>query len=596
MNTGLNDGIKPELGIMKTEPDVNSGLKSELITQLKTENNQEFTEITDTPLKIPSKIYNKLFPHQKSGIPWLHNTLHNGPYQGGILADDMGCGKSALVATYLLSLFTTANSENPRNSHNPQNIQNPQHTPTHPNPPKILIVAPNSITDNWRIELGNWAPGVQVYDCSSRVNTNTRLNNILNCFAFGGICITNYENVAGRTKFNPETGDNYLQYKWLSKDHATTLQKHIIREQNANPGRESSPTEITRVLPGTNEQSSFGLDLQKGLEWDYLILDEAHQIRNVNNRSNRVKQVNATYRLAMTGTPIQNRMSDYFNILDWVTHSRMFSTKKEFEENYGKPIETAREKGEKSNREFQRAVQKGQKAAERLKELVDPIKLQRSKFELKLMNGVKKTDIVVHCFTSDYQQELYKRVLNDENLQDIIDEGTKRCMLTYLTHLKAICDSPVLSKIAYKDEKDNNNNTNTVKNVLKREFFGSPSFDSPSPAKSGKSENSTDIYTDLPSTTDSSTASHTASCTVSCTSSTTSNTLKIADSGKLEFITNLLKLQTQEEVINNLRSKTLIFSRSKKILSIIQKYLEEELGYQKDRDFMRLDGDVQEWV
>ena len=64
----------------------------------------------------------------------------------------------------------------------------------------------------------------------------------------------------------------------------------------------------------------------------------------------------------MTGTPIQNRMMDYYSILDWVTHRNMFPFgKKDFEEKYSKPIEAAREKGEKTSKQFQASIKKSYK-------------------------------------------------------------------------------------------------------------------------------------------------------------------------------------------------------------------------------------------
>ena len=453
-------------------------------TETNTENATKTHTITDS---IPKEIYNKLFPHQKSGIPWLYNTVHKGRYKGGILADDMGCGKSALVSAYLLGLFKSSKQMR-----------------------KVLIVSPNSICDNWRIELRTWAPGVTVYDCTSKIAPQQRLTHISKCFEDGGICVTNYENVAGT---------HFLDYMYKSG----------------------------KIADVKNEENTF--NSEDNLVWDYLILDEAHQIRNVNQRSKRVKKLSATHRLAMTGTPIQNRMMDYYNVLDWVTHSNMFSTKKEFIDKYGKPIEAAREKGEKSDRKYQSDIRKGRKAAIKLKSLVEPIKLQRSKFELNLMKDVKKTDVVVHCYMSAYQQELYNKVLSDETLGNILDEGSKKCMLTYLTHLKSICDSPMLSKLAYQ-------------------------IDDCSSPKAMKTENLENISTSI-------------------VNQSNNYKSRINDSGKLEFITHLLRLQDQENQQNpSAASKTLIFSRSKKILSIIQEYLEMELGFTKNTNFMRLDGDV----
>lgn len=69
---------------------------------------------------------------------------------------------------------------------------------------------------------------------------------------------------------------------------------------------------------------SFGLlakdvEIIQQYQWDYCVLDEAHVISNPNTKiAHAIKSIAASYRVALTGTPIQNRLSDVWSIFDFL--------------------------------------------------------------------------------------------------------------------------------------------------------------------------------------------------------------------------------------------------------------------------------------
>ena len=83
---------------------------------------------------LSSKIYERIFEHQKKGVIWLYNLYKS--KRGGILGDDMGLGKTVQVATLCKGLF------------------NSEHVS------RVLIVVPATIKMYWQAELSKWCPNV----------------------------------------------------------------------------------------------------------------------------------------------------------------------------------------------------------------------------------------------------------------------------------------------------------------------------------------------------------------------------------------------------------------------------------------------------
>eukprot|EP00957_Ditylum_brightwellii_P106723 8141980-Ditylum_brightwellii.AAC.1 len=63
------------------------------------------------PVRIPSDLYHRLYPHQRVGVRWIAS-LHNAPITGGILGDDMGMGKTYQTLTYLGGLMKSKTIRN----------------------------------------------------------------------------------------------------------------------------------------------------------------------------------------------------------------------------------------------------------------------------------------------------------------------------------------------------------------------------------------------------------------------------------------------------------------------------------------------------
>ena len=173
-------------------------------------------------------------------------------------------------------------------------------------------------------------------------------------------------------------------------------------------------------------------DLSK-IKWNGIILDEAQSIKNpYTKQAQSIRKIskNAGYRIALTGTPIENRLSELWSIMEFLNSGYLRSFK-EFKENFSVPIERY----------------KNPDVSGRLKNLVKPFILRRVKTDKNVIRDLPdKIEAKTFCTLTVEQTTLYKAVV-DEMMQEIEkSDGMKRrgLVLSALTKLKQICNHPAL--------------------------------------------------------------------------------------------------------------------------------------------------------
>ena len=163
-------------------------------------------------------------------------------------------------------------------------------------------------------------------------------------------------------------------------------------------------------------------------DWWLAILDEAQAIKNPGTRQTRaVKTLRARARVALTGTPVENRLGDLWSIFDFLDPGLLGSSK-----------------------EFSAFVKKlAERRAEPfapLRRLVEPYVLRRLKTDRAIVADLPdKTEVKAFCLLSNVQAALYQQAVNELE-QAIVNErqGMKRrgLVLAYLMRFKQICNHP----------------------------------------------------------------------------------------------------------------------------------------------------------
>ncbi len=180
--------------------------------------------------------------------------------------------------------------------------------------------------------------------------------------------------------------------------------------------------------------TSYGLlrrdaNLLAGVDWDVVVLDEAQQIKNQAAQTARhARRLPARSRVALTGTPVENRLSELWSIMDF-TNPGLLGPFARFRERYAVPVERWHDPD----------------ATARLRQIVAPFMLRRLKTDPGVAADLPpKIESVVSCTLSREQATLYQAtvttLLDDEGLGEGIERRGR--ILKLLTALKQICNHP----------------------------------------------------------------------------------------------------------------------------------------------------------
>jgi non-specific serine/threonine protein kinase len=160
-------------------------------------------------------------------------------------------------------------------------------------------------------------------------------------------------------------------------------------------------------------------------QWRLAIIDEAQAIKNPAAKQTRqVKKLNAQSRIALTGTPVENRLSDLWSIFDF-THPGLLGTEKVFGD-------------------FSRRLARDEHFGP-LRTLVRPYILRRLKTDKQVIADLPdKTELKAWCHLSAVQAALYQRAVKElaAALEGAEGIGRKGVVLAFLMRFKQICNHP----------------------------------------------------------------------------------------------------------------------------------------------------------
>ena len=180
--------------------------------------------------------------------------------------------------------------------------------------------------------------------------------------------------------------------------------------------------------------SSYGLvhrDIKtlREIQWSGVVLDEAQNIKNPETKQAKAaRSLGADYRIALTGTPVENNVGDLWSIMEFLNPG-FLGSQSEFKRKFFVPIQAERDAS----------------AAERLKRVTGPFILRRLKTDRSIISDLpEKLETKVFCSLTKEQASLYASVLRetDEALESA--EGIQRrgLILSTLSKLKQVCNHP----------------------------------------------------------------------------------------------------------------------------------------------------------
>lgn len=230
---------------------------------------------------------------------------------------------------------------------------------------KTLLVVPASLISNWENELVRFAPQIKYYILHASKNKPIKSEQVQDLMRDNDIFITTYSMLQ--------------KYEWLE-------------EKN----------------------------------WDLLILDEAQAIKNAGTlQTKSVKKLKARFKIGMTGTPIENRLSDLWSLFDFL-NTGLLGTSKEFgdfiKQLKDKPIYNAR-----------------------LRQVVSPFILRRLKTDKTIISDLPdKIEMKTFSNLTKKQATLYTALLKELKIKLNTSEGIERkgLILGSIIKFKQICNHP----------------------------------------------------------------------------------------------------------------------------------------------------------
>ncbi|MDJ0552945.1 MAG: DEAD/DEAH box helicase [Microcoleaceae cyanobacterium MO_207.B10] len=170
------------------------------------------------------------------------------------------------------------------------------------------------------------------------------------------------------------------------------------------------------------------------IKWQAVIVDEAQNIKNPDaKQSQTVRKLDASFKIALTGTPVENRLSELWSILDFLNPGYL-GKKQFFQRRFAIPIEKYGDTN----------------SLQTLRSLVQPFILRRLKTDKNIIQDLpEKQENTIFCPLANEQAMLYQNIIENSIADIEAAAGIQRKgkILALLIKLKQLCNHPVLLQI-----------------------------------------------------------------------------------------------------------------------------------------------------
>jgi non-specific serine/threonine protein kinase len=211
---------------------------------------------------------------------------------------------------------------------------------------------------------------------------------------------------------------------------APTL-RTLVAHPSAHPTAELSALDAAEVARHDVVITSYGyvsrLAWAGDIDWDIVVADEAQALKNPRARQTRAtKALRSRTRVALTGTPVENRLADLWSLFDFINPGLL-----------GSAQAFKRFANLLAERERDRYAP--------LRELIRPYLLRRLKTDRRIIADLPdKTEVVAHCSLTRVQASLYQQSVDQlaEQLSPLDGIQRRGVVLSFLTRFKQICNHP----------------------------------------------------------------------------------------------------------------------------------------------------------
>lgn len=194
---------------------------------------------------------------------------------------------------------------------------------------------------------------------------------------------------------------------------------------------------VSPVLIISYETLRRNIDRLQNCEVGLVLADEGHRLKNGDSLTfNSLNSINCLRRVILSGTPIQNDLSEYFSLLNFANPG-LLGNKAEFRKNYELDILRSRD-----SEATEKEKQKGDTKLKELKELVQKFIIRRTNDILSKYLPVKY-EYVIFCGLSDLQKQLYHHFITSPDIKKLL-KGLHSQPLKAIGLLKKLCNHPNL--------------------------------------------------------------------------------------------------------------------------------------------------------